>query len=55
MFLRSGGREFQSLGAERLKALVPMVLSRAEGTERWREEDNLREREGVAMWRRSDR
>uniref|UniRef100_UPI0037E88A1A interleukin-17 receptor A n=1 Tax=Semicossyphus pulcher TaxID=241346 RepID=UPI0037E88A1A len=30
-FRRSGGREFQSWGAERLKALAPMVLRRAGG------------------------
>ena len=54
-FLMSGGSEFQSWGAERLKALLPMVLRRAGGTERWREEEDLREREGVAMWRRSER
>ena len=55
MFLRSGGSEFQSWGAERLKALLPIVLRRAEGTERWREEEDPREREGVAIWRRSER
>ena len=53
-FLRSGGREFQSWGAERLKALLPMVLRRAEVTVRWVEEEDLRERAGVAIWR-SDR
>ena len=30
----SGGSEFQSLGAEQLKALLPMVLRRAGGTVR---------------------
>ena len=45
----SGGSEFQSLGAERLKALLPMVVSRAEGTERWMEEEDLRERVEVAV------
>ena len=55
MFLMSGGSEFQSWGAERLNALLPMVLRRAEGTERWREEEDLREREEVAMERRSER
>ena len=34
MFRMTGGREFQSLGAERLKALLPMVVRRAEGTDR---------------------
>jgi len=46
---RSGGSEFQSWGAERLKALLPMVTSRAGGTVRWIEEEDLREREEVAM------
>ncbi|KAK7918955.1 hypothetical protein WMY93_010239 [Mugilogobius chulae] len=49
---RSGGREFQSWGAERLKALPPMVTRRADGTESWREEEERREREGVEMRRR---
>lgn len=30
-FRRSGGREFQSWGAERLKALLSVVLRQAEG------------------------
>ena len=30
----SGGSAFQSRGAERLKALLPIVLRRAEGTMR---------------------
>lgn len=34
----SGGREVQSLGAEQLKAVLPMVLRRVEGTLRWMEE-----------------
>ena len=55
MFRMSGGSEFQSLGAERLKALLPMVESRAEGTVRWMEEEDLRERVEVEVWRRSDR
>ena len=54
-FRRSGGREFQSWGAERLKALPPIVLRRARGTERWMEEEDLRERVGMVMCRRSDR
>uniref|UniRef100_A0A672Y6I1 Ig-like domain-containing protein n=1 Tax=Sphaeramia orbicularis TaxID=375764 RepID=A0A672Y6I1_9TELE len=32
IFLRSGGKEFQSWGAERLNALLPTVVRRAEGT-----------------------
>ncbi len=51
----SSGKEFQSRGAEQLKALPPMVLRRAGGTVRCREEKDLRERAGTAMWRRSDR
>ena len=47
IFLKSGGKEFQSWGAERLKALLPMVLRRAVGTARWMEKDDLREREGT--------
>ncbi len=31
---QEGGSEFQSLGAERLKALLPIVTRRAEGTVR---------------------
>ena len=55
MLQMSGGSEFQSWEAERLKALLPIVLRRAEGTERWREEEDLGQREGTEMWRRSDR
>ena len=55
MFLRCDGNEFQSRGAERLNALLPMVARRAEGTDRCMEEEDLRVREGVGMWRRSDR
>ena len=39
-FRRSGGKEFHSWGAERLKALPPIVLRRAGGTERWMEEED---------------
>ena len=42
-FQRSGGREFQSWGAEHLKALLPVVLRQAEGTVRWVEGEDLRE------------
>lgn len=55
IFLRSGGKEFQSRGAERLNALLPMVVRRAEGTDKLMEEEDLREREGIWTWRRSDR
>ena len=53
-FRRSGGRVFHSWGAEQLKALPPIVLRRAGGTERWMEEEDRRERVGILM-RRSDR
>ena len=43
----------KSLGAERLKARLPMGLRPAGGTERWMEEEDLRE--DAAMWRRSER
>ena len=55
MFLMSGGREFQRLGAERLKALAPMVDRRAGGMLRLMEEADLRERVGILVWMRSDR
>lgn len=42
VFLISRGTAFQRRGAERLKALLPMVLRRARGTVRWREEEDLR-------------
>ena len=45
----SGGREFQRRGAERLKALDPMVVERAGGTVGWMEEEDLRVRKGVSM------
>lgn len=51
----SGGREFQRRGAERLKALNPMVVKRARGTVRWMVEEDLRVREDVLMWRSSER
>ena len=55
MFLSWDGNEFQRWGAERLNALLPMVVRRAEGTDRCVEEEDLMEREGVGTWRRSDR
>ena len=63
----SGGREFQRRGAERLKALDPMVVRRGAerlkaldpmvvklkgGAVRWREAEDLRVRMGVLMCRR---
>ena len=55
MFLMVGGREFQRRGAERLKALAPMVDRRAGGTVRLVEEADLRHRVGTLIWMRSDR
>ena len=55
MFRMSGGRLFQRRGAERLKALPPMVDKRAGGTVRLVEEADLSDRVGVLIWMRSDR
>ena len=55
MFLMLGGRGFQRRGAERLKALAPMVVRRAGCTMRLIDEADLSVREGVLMWRRSER
>ena len=55
MFLISGGREFQRRGAERLKALDPMVDRRAGGIFRVMEEADLRDRVGILTCMRSDR
>ena len=55
MFLSLCGRAFQRRGAEQLNALCPMVVRRAEGTDSCTEEVDLREREGVGTWTRSDR
>lgn len=41
----SGGSAFQNRGAEQQKALLPMVLRQAEGTERRIEEEERRERQ----------
>ena len=54
MFLSPGGRAFQRRGAERLKALCPVVVRRAGGTDRCTELEDLGEREGVGAWTRSD-
>ena len=43
----SGGREFQRLGAERLKALDPVVVRLADGVKSWMVEEDRRVREGV--------
>lgn len=55
MFLSWGGSEFQRRGAERLNALLPIVVRRAGGTDRCMEEEDLRERVEVGPWRRSDK
>ena len=55
MFLSWGTNEFQRQGAERLNALCPMVVRQAEGTDSCMEEEDLRERQGVGTWTRSDR
>ena len=55
MDLMSGGREFQRRGAERLKALAPMVDRRAGGMMRLVEEEDLRHRVGILVWIRSDK
>ena len=55
IFLSWGGSEFQRRGAERLNALLPMVVRRAEGTDRCMEEEDLREREVMGHWRRLDK
>lgn len=55
IFLRSGGKEFQSRGAEQLKALPPIVIRRAEGTEREREDEDLRHRDGRFICTKSER
>lgn len=55
MFLISGGRELHSLGAEQLKALLPMVVRRKEGTASWKEEEERSERAEQVVVNRSER
>ena len=55
MFLSLGGKALQRRRVERLKSLCPMVMRRAEGTDRCTEEEILRERAGVGTWMRADR
>lgn len=50
-----GGREFQFLGAVKLKALAPMVLRREVGMLRRPAEEEHRQWEAVYSWRRSER
>ena len=50
-----GGREFQSLGAEQLKARAPMVLRRDVGMVSSPAEVERRVRGGLYSWRRSQR
>ena len=46
----SSGREFQRLGADRMKALDPMVVRLADGVKSWMVEEDRRVREGVWIW-----
>ena len=46
----SGGRECQSLGADHLKALDPIVVRLADGAKSWMVEEDRRVREGVWIW-----
>ena len=46
VFLSSGSNEFKRRGAERLNAQLPIVVRRAEGTDRCMEEEDLREQMG---------
>lgn len=51
----SRGRErFQSWGAYWLNAQLSVALRRAEGTERWLEQEDLRKRREMVTRRRSD-
>ena len=43
----SGGREFQKLGADRLKALDPMMARLGDGVKSWMVEEDRRVRESV--------
>lgn len=53
-FLSGGGGEFPETG---LNALLPLVVRREEGTDRWVEEEDLRERKhgGVQRWSKSQK
>lgn len=44
--------QFQSWGADRLKTGFLVVLRPAEGTERWMQDEDLRERAEAGTWRR---
>ena len=55
MFLIAGGREFQRCGAERLNALDPIVDNLNGKTLSEMEDADLRDREGVSTWMRSDK
>ena len=46
----SSGREFQRLGADRMKALDPMVVRLADGVKSWMVEEDRRVREDVWIW-----
>ena len=47
---KSSGREFQGLGADRLKAFDPMVVRLADGLKSCMVEEDQRVREGVWVW-----
>ena len=46
----SGGREFQRLEADLLKACDSMMVRLADGAKSWMVEEDRRVREGVWMW-----
>ena len=46
----SGGREFQRLGADQLRALDPMVVRLTDGTKSWMVGEDQRVQEGVWLW-----
>lgn len=54
MLLSRVGGSSTAGGAERLKALVPMVERRVEGRDSWMEAEDRRVWEGVVIWRRAD-
>ena len=46
----TGGREFQRMGADLLKALKPLVVRLADGTKSWMAEGDRRVQKGVWIW-----
>lgn len=49
------GKSFQSLRPEQLKALSPIIVRRADGTDKRDAEEEQSVREGKNVWRRSDK